>query len=51
MRCPICGRFTSKNVAYVSQWTESITKVEGVCKTHGIVQPEDWVGDDFVEEE
>jgi len=50
MQCPICGKFLSNVVASVNQWTERITKVEGICKIHGTVQPEDWEADDFVDE-
>ena len=49
MRCPICGRFTSKNVAHFNM-NGDIILVEGFCKRHGRVNPEDWEYDDFVKE-
>jgi len=47
MRCPICGKFVSDCVAIVNG-NNDIIKVEGKCKIHGIVNPDDWEADDFI---
>lgn len=51
MRCPICGKFVSKAIAFISKWNDDIIKVEAHCKIHGLVNPQDWEYDDFITED
>lgn len=45
-RCPKCGRFLSRVVAFFNG-LDDILKVTGECKRHGTVEPEDWDADMF----
>ena len=51
LRCPTCGRFIANVEATVNGF-EHITKVEGICKTHGTVNVtnQEWGYDDFFPE-
>ncbi len=49
IKCPICKKFISKAIAYING-NDEIVKVEAHCKTHGLVNPEDWEADDFITE-
>ena len=50
MKCPICGKFVSKIIAFING-NDEIVKVEAHCKTCGLVSPDDWEYDDFVKED
>jgi len=45
MKCPQCGKFL-KDVSAEAIF-DDIRRVWGICKTHGIVEPDDWCWDDF----
>jgi hypothetical protein len=46
MKCPVCGRFIADVAAQIN-YALDIIKVEGICRKHGVVQPEDWEYEDF----
>ncbi|GAI05989.1 unnamed protein product [marine sediment metagenome] len=49
MNCPKCGKFVG-NIEATRNGLEYITKVEGICKTHGKVDltDQEWDYDEFV---
>lgn len=47
MKCPTCGKFLKDVTALHTGPDREIKKVFGECKTHGVVEPQDWEWDDF----
>jgi len=49
VNCPKCGKFVG-NIEATRNGLEYITKVEGICKTHGKVDltDQEWDYDEFV---
>jgi len=50
LKCPNCGRFTKDDVAIING-LDDIVRVDSTCKKCGLIHPENWDADDFVNED
>lgn len=48
-QCPKCGKFVKKVIAYFDGF-DQIKRVEARCHSHGKVEIEDWIYDEFFPE-